>query len=381
MVAQHKPLDIVITVGDVHAGMYSNSYEKFDVVKSFFMDQLIPKIIEIKSQNPGRNVTLILLGDTFDIKQQISIVIQNSMIDIMELMSYHVDVYVMVGNHDMPIADNPNINSIKILKFVPGIELVDKPCVLSDVNGKFHVLIPYNNTKEKEMDVISEFTLPDTTLYCHTEIAGFHYEGVPVDHSKHNKISDFSNFLRVISGHIHKKQEINNILFTGTPYHIRKGEDGNDTGYYIFDYKNGTETYVENTTSPRYVTVDYEFFLDMDFIDAEQLIKNNYVDVKTPYNLSNPIEKIKLIEKYASLCRSFEFSSRKPTDIKIENLIGTNGVDVKPISIQSTITDFFKDTKTFKAQKNSYTISDEEKNVMKERILKSYETYKLIEAV
>lgn len=381
MITHHKPLDIVIQIGDIHAGMYSNSYEKFDIVKSFLLEQLQPKIIELKKNNPGRNVTVIFLGDTFDIKQQISIVIQNTIIDIMEILSKHVDIYDIVGNHDMPIADNPNINSIKTLKFVPNICVVDNPLELTDISGNLHVLIPYTNTKEKEFEIIQPYRNRNVELHMHTEIAGFHYEGVPVDHSKHNAIADFKDFKKVRSGHIHKKQSINNILFTGTPYHIRKGEDGNDTGYYVIDYKNDTEIYIENIISPRYIKVDYEFFRDMDFGDAKKLISNNYVEIMTPYSLTSPIEKIELVDKYAGFARTFEFASRKPTDIKIENLIGTSGVDVKPISIQSTISDYFEQISSFKAQKNLYTVTDEEKNLMKDRIIKSYELHKLTETV
>lgn len=379
MITNHKPLDIVIEVGDIHAGMYSNSYERFDTVKAFFMEQLLPKIKQLKEENPDRNVTLLLLGDTFDIKQQISIVIQCAILQIFESIAEFVDIYVIVGNHDMPIADNPNINSVKTLSYMPGICLVDSVTELTDINGGLHVLIPFTNTKEKELELIKPYEDKNATLHMHTEIAGFHYEGVPVDHSKHNHINDFIKFKRVKSGHIHKKQEINNILFIGTPYHIRKGEDGNDTGYYICDYKNDTEIYMENTVSPRYITVDYEFFREMEFEDAKQLISNNYVDVKTPYALTNPVEKIELIDKYAQFARIFEFSSRKPTDIKIDNLIGTSGVEIKPISIQSTIKSFFEETNSFKAQKNLYMITEDEKKALEDRILKSYETHKLTE--
>lgn len=379
MIKEHKKLNKVVVVGDIHAGMYSNSYEKFEIVKSFFYDQLIPYLIKLKQEFSNDNLTLIMLGDTFDIKQQISVVIQNSVIGIFEELSSILDTYVLVGNHDMPIASNPNINSIRILNHIENIQVVSDENGLSlvDLKDRNHYLFPYNNSAEKEKNIIDSLA-DGSILYMHTEIAGFHYEGVPVDASKHNQISDFNKFKQIISGHIHKKQEILNILFTGTPYHIRKGEDGNEPGYWLFDFSKDEieREYIENKVSPRYIKLDYEFFRDSDESDIIPIIENNYVDIKTPYTLTAPIEKVALIEKYGNKCKTLEFTARKPTDLKLENIIGSNGIELDNFSISSTISEFFKDNNSFKSGKNSYILDEKTKRELEEKILESYNKHK-----
>ena len=371
----------IIIVGDIHAGMYSNSYEKHGTLLEFF-DEILIKTIKTL-QDAGNEVCVIFEGDMFDIKQQVSTVIQNSLIDKIETIGGMCETIVNVGNHDMPIASNPNINSVKFARYMKGVTLADVP-TYANISGYKICVVPYTNTKEKEKEILTAIyeKYGKINLALHTEIAGFHYEGVPVDESKHNSIEDFSMFAEVFSGHIHKRQLKANITFTGTPYHIRQNESGNEVGITIKHIKTGETEFIENKLSPRYIVVDYSYFEDLEEADKISLISNNYLTLMLPYAVTKPIDKRLVLELYSKYTRTISFSSRIPKTFNLSNTIDTKGIDkaMNSISTRDILTSYFKNTMTFKVNKHEYVIQEEAKrDELRNKILTSYENYKHLE--
>lgn len=242
------------------------------------------------------------VGDMNNIKQAISTVIQNRQIDLMEEIAELTLVYIMIGNHDTPFKHNPKINSLKSLGLIQGVQLVDEPVIVQTVKGESVMMIPWIFGKDNELKVIKENDAD--YLIAHTEIAGFHYEGVPVSDSKHNQISDFAKFKRVWSGHIHKYQEKENILFIGTPFQTKKSEINNKNGIHLIDFETGEEKFLENKISPTFKRIDIFTLMNMKKSEADEFVKNSYVTMVMPSELMYKINTGKLnniLEGYRSL--------------------------------------------------------------------------------
>lgn len=377
MIKKWLPLDKVILVGDIHFGVYSNSAEWLLNISEFFYKILIPFAKEAVIKYGRDKVTIILAGDINDIKQAIATVVQNKQIEIFEELASICDVYIDIGNHDTPFKENPKVNSIRALKLIDGVHIVDEPTILETVAKERVLITPWVSSKEKELEVINNFDAE--YLIAHTEIAGFHYEGVPVDESKHNPIEAFSKFKRVWSGHIHKKQEKENIVFIGTPCQVRKSEADNENGIWFIDFENDKEAFIPNEVSPKFTSLNVFTLMNMTISEANKFVKNNYVSVKVPTDMMyilNMANVSGVLEGYRSL-NAEPIIKKNKSDVLDENMIGSEGIKEISVDIGDKLTEFIDQIESVRLTKEkSVTITDKWRDKLKKSVTDLYRSAK-----
>jgi len=376
MIKNLSKIDLLVVIGDIHAGCYSNSAEWFDNTKQLFYQFIFPFIKHVIKKYPDRNVKVLLTGDFFDIKQAVSTVIESESITIMEQLSELVEVLMMVGNHDCPSPHNTEINSVKPFYHINNVQVYPKTAILSTVTDEKILLMSYNSTKEKEKEIIDSNDAE--YLFAHTEIAGFHYEGKPVEESKHNKIEDFAKFKRVYSAHIHKKQSKENILFLGTPRQVRANEFNNENGIYLIDFKEQKEYFIENKISPKFKVINVFTLMNMKLSEANEFVKNSYVTVVCPTNLMYKLNPHKIDQvlsefkeiKHTNLSnKELGFDPAKPESMKFD---GINGLDLESISIKNRFVSFIDQLSQVKIGKQFIEIDEAVKPALKDYIGKLY---------
>jgi DNA repair exonuclease SbcCD nuclease subunit len=170
--------------------------------------------------------TIVILGDILHTMSIINTHCLNTAITFFkQLDTLDKKIFILVGNHDFIgpnefMSKNHWMNSIS--EFNPkNIVIVD-----TVIRYKNHIYMPYV-PPGRFKEALSKTDLKDVHyIFCHQEFLGAMYEfgNVKSDHG-----DEWDNDIVVVSGHIHKRQWLKNIYYTGTPYQTRFNEDPDKT--------------------------------------------------------------------------------------------------------------------------------------------------------
>lgn len=269
-------------VTDTHFGLKNFNLEWYDVQMNFFQKQFIPHI----KKNYREGDILIHIGDVFDHRRILDIGMMNGVISLFEEFSsmFKDGVYVVTGNHDIYKKSSNDVNSLKCLKYIPNINIVETdPLILDTVYDQRLAFMPWNETKEEEIEDLESINHADY-LFCHTNVEGMRFNKY-VEIKEGNGLNSFKAFRKVYSGHIHLSQKKNNVSMLGSPYEMDKNDVDNKKGFMLLDFSDESETFFENEVSPKHITINIEDIKNVDNI--KELVENNYVEVTAPSNLKN----------------------------------------------------------------------------------------------
>ncbi len=171
------------------------------------------------------NVPLIIAGDLHNTKALLRGECVNRLLDLLDPAKRHVQVYVLIGNHDL-LNEKSSQHS---LHFLDGyVNLVANPMWFRDLDM---VLIPYSNDAEKLRSFLTEVK-PGSTIIMHQGVMGAAMGEYTIDRTSLPP-EVFADF-RVISGHYHKAQDIKCgrprkgavglFTYIGTPYTVTFAE-------------------------------------------------------------------------------------------------------------------------------------------------------------
>jgi DNA repair exonuclease SbcCD nuclease subunit len=258
--------DKFILFSDFHLHNHSNDWRHVDDALKV-MDWILEESIT-------RNITnIFFLGDFFHVR--------GYMYPTIVAKAYHMlnkykaagrEVFMLVGNHDMPQKYTTRHNALTAFSGVANI--IETPMAYEGENWNFYWL-PYIENQVKvawAIDQIAEEVAPDkkSCLLAHLDMQGAKYHShVEATHGISSKIVS-SRFDMVLSGHYHTHQKIDhNIWYIGSPYQQSFGETGEKKGFMVFN--DGDLEFVENTFSPKYM-----------YINSSQVndsLTNNYVSI------------------------------------------------------------------------------------------------------
>jgi UDP-2,3-diacylglucosamine pyrophosphatase LpxH len=287
-------------ITDTHLGVRNNSTEWVEIIENYFDNFFFP-LIE-KNYQPGD--VLLLLGDFFDSRQSVNLKVLNLGVDLAERFSnIFVDgIWLLVGNHDIFGKNTNDINSLKSIKWIPGVTIFEEPCSLK-LGNKTFFMMPWRKDSNEEENCLDSAE-PHDYLCCHCDIRGLKFNKfVNVEHGAN--IDKFRKFSRVFSGHIHYGQTLGNIIMLGSPYEITRSDSGNKKGIYLLNLESDSLEFFENTLSPKFKRFHFEEILEKTIDEVNQEFNNNFVDVmidpmialKAPLNiLTDSIQKPRRIQ-------------------------------------------------------------------------------------
>lgn len=237
------------------------------------------------------------LGDFFDNRQLLDINVLNTGIDIVIELADILPIYFLTGNHDIYKKYDTDINSIVAFRYIPNVTIYEKPVIITNKESKILVLPWINTTLNEE-----KYLLANTYdyVFAHANISGFKFDnGKDISSSVATDFFKFKNIKRLFSGHIHKRQTINNFTYIGSPYHTKRSDIGNTKGLYIFDPKENSFEFTLNEFSPIYQRVLLENMLELSLNETIKSLNNNYTDIIVPdkyihlFNLTKFIDILK----------------------------------------------------------------------------------------
>lgn len=270
----------IALIADLHFGIKKGDVTFMESQKKFFTEQLVPELNE-----QGIN-TLWILGDVFDTRQQINTNIIYNVIDLFKNTLKDFDVRILVGNHDMYLTTDTEINSLKILDLLPNVTVYEKPTDVI-IDNKRILVLPW----------ITDYTTADQLItkkydycFCHADIIGFDQGGGRLSENGLKAKTLLDKIQWVYSGHYHngvKREYEGNqtITYAGAPYQLTRIDRDGIRGYHIIDIPTGVDTLVENTKSIKFTRHVYPN------VDTS-LVPNNVVDMDVPYEIADQTKKI-----------------------------------------------------------------------------------------
>lgn len=269
-------------LSDTHLGCRSNSVLWLKIIEDYFFDFFIP----LAKKNYKKGDVLFHLGDVFDNRQSLNLAAQNLGIRVFEELSkIFPEIHIIVGNHDIMRKYSNEISSVDCLKYIPNVNVHKKPKIVN-YNGTKCLLMPWRKDSEHERETLDQIKEDIDYMFCHTET-----QGVQTNPNKNylheggNSPSVFKRFKRVYSGHIHYRQELDNFILVGNPYHMTRSDRGNKKGIYILDLETGDHTFTLNNFSPEFKKYYINDILERRMGEISNEITNNFVDIFIPSNV------------------------------------------------------------------------------------------------
>jgi hypothetical protein len=264
----------VFMITDTHFGIYLNNMEKWlNMMESTFYEFLIPYIKE--NSKPGD--ILIHLGDLFDNRTNIPILVLNKVEKILIELSSIIPVHIMVGNHDLWNKGSNEVNSVRLFSYIPNITVYESTKIL-ELGGRRLVIMPWIERKSDMIKEIGE-NFGDY-LFCHSDLNGCKMHLTSVSHRNNDKIDvfNFKSYKKVFSGHIHIRQVNENFQFIGSLYQMDRNDFGDKKGITILDLSNDSIDFIPNTFSPEFKKVFIK--TDEDLLILESLLNSkDLIDV------------------------------------------------------------------------------------------------------
>jgi len=241
---------------DIHFGLKSNSATHNQDCEDF-VDWFIA---EAKAAGCE---TGIFLGDWHHNRNSLNITTMDYTLRSLEKLGKAFDnFYFFPGNHDLYYKDKRDIHSVEFGKYVPGITVVNEITTIGDTT-----LVPWLVGDEwKKME-----KLKSRYVFGHFELPLF-YMNAMIQMPDHGELqgTHFKNPEYVFSGHFHKRQAKENIVYIGNafPHNYADAWD-DDRGMMILEHGNKPE-YRIWPDAPKFKTVKLSQLID----DAETLIKS-----------------------------------------------------------------------------------------------------------
>ena len=289
---ENKTAKRVWFITDTHLGVRNNSNEWIDSIREYFFDWFFPLVR--KNYQPGD--VLFHLGDFFDSRQSINLKVLNLGIEVVEEMSsiFKDGIYIIVGNHDIWNKTTNDINSLKSIKWIPGVNIIEEPQSISILEKSF-LLMPWKKDHEAESEFLESSAAHDV-LCCHADIRGLKFNKFTRVETGAS-VNEFEKFKRVYSGHIHYAQKSGNVNMLGSPYEITRSDMDNQKGITLLNVSDLKETFFENNFSPKFKRFYFNDILESTQEDLEPLFRNNFVDImidpvmslKAPLNILTDI--------------------------------------------------------------------------------------------
>jgi hypothetical protein len=270
--SQFIDFDDIFLLSDTHFGVRSNSVEWLDNQKSYFYDFYIPFL----KSNKKEKSSLFILGDWFDNRQTLDINVMNASIDIILELASIMPIYFIIGNHDIYRKFDTDVNSLIAFKFIPNVYLFEKPTIITNRTSSI-LILPWLNSKEDHENYVRSNKFD--YIFTHADISGFKYDNGRDISSEGVDFRKFTSVKRIFSGHIHKRQEAENIIYLGSPYHTKRSDIGNKKGMYIFIPNKNEFTFKLNSFSPIFQRIHLERLLELSLKDTIKLLSNNYTDI------------------------------------------------------------------------------------------------------
>lgn len=274
---------------DIHFGAKSNSEQhNQDCIK--FIDWFCDRV-----KDDGRIDHINFLGDWHENRSALNIsTLKYSYEGAKKLDNLGIPVFFVIGNHDLYQRNTRQIYSAVHFNELKNFTVINEPTIINQV-GNGALYCPY--MFHEEYPSLIKYNRLDT-WWGHFEFKGFEVTGYGMVLPVGPDALDFKGPKHIISGHFHKRQANENVIYMGNAFPTTFGDAGDFArGLMIYDHVKQEPSWIDWDDCPKYIHTSLSSVLDSTAI----LYPNSRVkclgDIPVSFEESNYLKK-KLTEKY-----------------------------------------------------------------------------------
>ena len=262
---------------DIHFGLKSNSVTHNQDCEDF-VDWFIAE-----SKSAGAE-TCIFLGDWHHNRNAINLITLDTSLRCLEKLGAAFEQFFWFpGNHDLFYKDKRDIHSSTFGRHIPGVTVVDSVTTLDDVT-----LVPW--LVGDEWKTISQ--VKSKYMFGHFELPLF-YMNAMVQMPDHGELqaAHFQHQDYVFSGHFHKRQARDKIVYIGNAFpHNYADTWDDDRGMMTLEW-GGQPEYKAWSDAPKYRTITLSRLIDEkdDIMKSKMYLRVN-LDIDISYEEANFIK-------------------------------------------------------------------------------------------
>jgi DNA repair exonuclease SbcCD nuclease subunit len=210
---------------------------------------------------------IFFLGDLFHERAKIDVLNYLSTFEIFmeHMIETHMEMFLLVGNHDMYHKESWDVNSVKPLTGIPNISIIQCPLSIH-LGGRKIDWLPHTEDPIKELDNLKKDGGAGDLLLGHIAINGaianLFYgtkADVIVEYDNHMVTVDvelFDDWDMTILGHYHGGQKLTDkVEYVGSPLQLSFGEAFQQKHIIILDLETMVKEYIVNDFSPQHLIV------------------------------------------------------------------------------------------------------------------------------
>ena len=263
---------------DLHVGLKSNSTTHLRDCEEF-----VDWFIEQAKENNCE--TCIFMGDWSHNRNSLNLFTLNTSLSLLEKLGAAFErFYWFPGNHDLFYKDKRDIHSSAFGRHIPGVTVVDSITTLGDVT-----LVPWLVGDEwKSMkDIKSKY------VFGHFELPKF-FMNAMVQMPDHGELraEDFTGPDYVFSGHFHKRQTNQKVIYIGNAFPHNFSDTWDDERGMMTLEWGGEPQFINWPDCPKYRTVKLS-----DLIDKKDEIMKSKMHIKVNLDIDISFEEANFIKE------------------------------------------------------------------------------------
>lgn len=288
---------ITVLITDTHFGTHNNSLTWLKSQLSFFNNQFIPHIKELKEK--GYSVRLVHCGDVFDSRSTINSYIANTVVKLFDELCGLVDKMIIVnGNHDFYQPSDDSVDTVNLLFKQLQLTHDNKLYIISDKKwedvwgNETDLCVPwYEWIKQDDLIEYLENTQSTIThIFTHADLVRDGAANIDCN--------------SIISGHIHTPYFKDNIKNLGSCFSLTFADCNSERGFYEYE-EGGDLKFIVNEYSIRFWRLyDKEILKIPSYIKAD-----DYIEL---YISKSKIAQKKYVDAYADWVKTFKNIWRVP---------------------------------------------------------------------
>ena len=263
---------------DIHYGLKSNSTTHLRDCEEF-VDWFITE-----AQNAGCE-TCIFLGDWSHNRNSLNLFTLDSSLRCLEKLGAAFEqFYWFPGNHDLFYKDKRDIHSSAFGRHIPGVTVVDSITTLSDVT-----LVPWLVGDEWK----SMKNIKSKYVFGHFELPKF-FMNAMIQMPDHGELraEDFTGPDYVFSGHFHKRQTNQKVIYIGNAFPHNFSDTWDDERGMMTLEWGGEPQFIDWPDCPKYRTVKLS-----DLIDKKDEIMKSKMHIKVNLDIDISFEEANFIKE------------------------------------------------------------------------------------
>lgn len=263
---------------DIHFGKRNNSI----IHNQDCLDFIDWFIEEVKKDSEISHI--VFLGDFFESRSAINILtLDMAYQGVKKLNDLGLPIIHIVGNHDLHRRTTREIHSVNFFNELENFIIVDEPTIIDDClfspyifDDEYPDLAEYNKCKY---------------WYGHFEFKNFKITGYNTIMKHGPGHEQFNGPELILSGHFHKRQAKDNVVYIGNTFPMDYGDAGdNERGMITLDHSSGDIKFLDWPNMPKYHKTSLSKVLGEDWNPEEKMRVQCIVDVDITYSEAQTIK-------------------------------------------------------------------------------------------